>query len=63
MKSLQGLVPVELIGERPELEAFCQKHAAMLFGKVVVYEKLERWEVGALVATDASPPDVDEEAA
>ncbi|HUE15454.1 MAG TPA: voltage-gated chloride channel family protein [Planctomycetaceae bacterium] len=54
---------VELIGERPELETFCQKHAALLFGKVVVYEKLERWEVGALVATDASPPDVDEEAA
>jgi hypothetical protein len=54
---------VELIGGRAELESFCQKHAEMLFGKVVVYEKLERWEVGALVASDDKPADVDEEAA
>ena len=44
---------VELIGDRPQLELFCQKHAAMLRDKVVVYEKLERWDVGMLVAGDA----------
>ncbi|HEX4071994.1 MAG TPA: voltage-gated chloride channel family protein [Planctomycetaceae bacterium] len=44
---------VELIGERPQLELFCQKHAAMLCDKVVVYEKLERWDVGMLVTSTA----------
>lgn len=48
---------------RTELETFCQKHSELLLGKVVVFEKLERWEIGMLVATDATPTDVDEEAA
>ena len=43
---------VELIGDRPQLELFCQKHAAMLCDKVVVYEKLERWDVGMLVTSN-----------
>jgi PII-like signaling protein len=38
---------VELIGGRHELEAFCSKHPDLLQDKVVVYDKLEHWEVGA----------------
>jgi H+/Cl- antiporter ClcA/PII-like signaling protein len=45
---------VELIGERRQLEQFCQKHALLLGEKVVVYEKMERWDVGGPVASDAS---------
>jgi PII-like signaling protein len=44
---------VELIGERLQLEQFCQKHAILMGDKVVVYEKMERWDVGTPVASDA----------
>ncbi len=48
---------VELIGERSQLEQFCQKQAAMLHDKVVVYEKLERWDVGMVVTGNAGEAD------
>jgi H+/Cl- antiporter ClcA/PII-like signaling protein len=53
---------VELIGGRLELESFYRKHADMLRDKIVVYEKMERWEVGRFV-TRGDGGNVDEQAA
>lgn len=48
---------VELIGQRGELEAFCQRHGDMLASKVIVYKHLEHWSVGpsGLSHKDAEP--------
>jgi H+/Cl- antiporter ClcA/PII-like signaling protein len=53
---------VELVGTRPDLETFCQKHAELLQKKMIVYEKMERWEIGMVVASGENPAP-DEEAA
>jgi len=47
---------VELIGERPLLETFCRKHGDLLKGKVIVYKRMEHWELidHALKSSDAS---------
>ncbi|WP_084579524.1 DUF190 domain-containing protein [Sphingomonas azotifigens] len=37
---------VELIGQRGELERFCETHGALLADKVIVYKHLEQWRVG-----------------
>lgn len=36
---------VELIGHRADLELFCQRHAALLETKVVIYKQLEHWSI------------------
>ncbi len=36
---------VELIDEKEKLEAFCQKHAELLKGKMIVYKAVEFWEI------------------
>ncbi len=38
---------VELVGHRPDLEAFCRRHGALLRDKVIVFKHIERWTVGA----------------
>lgn len=38
---------VELIGHRADLELFCQRHAALLETKVVIYKQLEHWSIEA----------------
>lgn len=38
---------VELIGQRVELERFCEGHGDLLAGKVIVYKHLEHWSIGA----------------
>lgn len=38
---------VELIGHRADLELFCQRHAALLSTKVVIYKQLEHWSIEA----------------
>ena len=37
---------VELIGQRGELERFCEGHGDLLAGKVIVYKHLEHWSIG-----------------
>lgn len=37
---------VELIGQRRELERFCEAHGGLLADKVIVYKHLEHWRVG-----------------
>ncbi|WP_294644203.1 DUF190 domain-containing protein [uncultured Aureimonas sp.] len=37
---------VELVGHRPDLEAFCRHHGALLRDKVIVFKHIERWTVG-----------------
>lgn len=34
---------IELIDEKPKLEAFCIKHAAYLQGKLVIFKAVEHW--------------------
>jgi len=53
---------VELVGTRPDLETFCQKNAELLREKTIIYEKMERWEIGMVVASGENPAP-DEEAA
>ena len=36
---------VEIIGHRPDLEAFVRRHGALLSGKVIIFKHLERWTV------------------
>ena len=36
---------VELIGQRGELERFCEGHGDLLGGKVIVYKHLEHWSI------------------
>ncbi len=38
---------VELIGQRHELERFCEARGEMLAGKVIVYKHLEHWSIGS----------------
>ncbi|TZF81720.1 DUF190 domain-containing protein [Pedobacter sp. BS3] len=38
-------VCVELIDEKQKLEAFCQKHAGLLKGRMLVFKPVEFWEV------------------
>jgi PII-like signaling protein len=50
---------VEVIGHRPDLEAFVRQHGALLSGKVIIFKHLERWTVdrkgdAAPVATNDS---------
>ncbi len=37
---------VELIGQRGELERFCEQHGDLLANKVIVYKHLEHWTLG-----------------
>jgi PII-like signaling protein len=37
---------VELIGERHELERFCEIHGVLLSDKVIAYKQLEHWRLG-----------------
>ncbi len=37
---------VEVIGQRAQLELFCQRYGNLLTGKVIVYKHLEHWNVG-----------------
>lgn len=48
---------VELIGQRDQLELFCQRHGDLLASKVIVYKHLERWSIGpaGVMHEDASP--------
>lgn len=48
---------VELIGQRAELERFCEGHGDLLAGKVIVYKHLEYWSIGSagLAHEDAAP--------
>jgi H+/Cl- antiporter ClcA/PII-like signaling protein len=46
---------VELIAVRHHLESFCQKHSELLHGKVVVFDKLEHWEIAAVA--ESAPDD------
>lgn len=48
---------VELIGQRAELERFCEGHGDLLAGKVIVYKHLEHWSIGParLAHKDATP--------
>ena len=46
---------VELIAPRDQLELFCRKHGDVLAGKVVVYQTIERWEVGPRASPAAGP--------
>ena len=36
---------VELIDEKQNLEAFCIKHASILYGKMIVFKPVEFWNV------------------
>lgn len=36
---------LELIDEKQKLEAFCQKHAELLTGKMIVFKAVEFWEI------------------
>lgn len=36
---------VELVASREMLETFCQTHAEILAGKVIIYKHIERWQV------------------
>ncbi|KAA8485570.1 PII-like signaling protein [Arcticibacter tournemirensis] len=36
---------VELIDEKSKLEAFCEKHAALLKGKMIVFKAVEFWQI------------------
>lgn len=36
---------VELIDEKEKLQAFCQKHAELLKGKMIIYKPVEFWEI------------------
>ncbi|TCK83642.1 DUF190 domain-containing protein [Albibacterium bauzanense] len=38
-------VCIELIDQRQKLEAFCQKHAELLRGKMIVFKLVEFWEI------------------
>ncbi|KQS46035.1 PII-like signaling protein [Sphingomonas sp. PP-CE-3G-477] len=48
---------VELIGQRHELERFCEAHGEILGGKVIVYKHLEHWSIGSagIRHEDAAP--------
>lgn len=37
---------VEIIGHRPELEAFVRRHGALLRDKVIIFKHLEHWSIG-----------------
>lgn len=39
------LLCVELIDEKAKLELFCQKHIALLKGKMLVFKPVEFWEI------------------
>jgi H+/Cl- antiporter ClcA/PII-like signaling protein len=54
---------VELIGSRQLLETFCRRHMELLRDKVAVFEKLERWEIGAFNVVDNKQQIGDQEAA
>lgn len=36
---------VELIDEKSKLEAFCEKHAQLLKGKMIVFKAVEFWQL------------------
>ena len=36
---------VELIDEKPKLEAFCKNNAALLKGRMIVFKAVEFWEI------------------
>ncbi|WP_375283488.1 hypothetical protein, partial [Sphingobium yanoikuyae] len=44
---------VELIGHRADLELFCQRHAALLETKVVIYKQLEHWAIDAVTKQES----------
>ena len=37
---------VELIAHRDELEQFCRRHGDLIQGKVIVYKRMEYWDIG-----------------
>ena len=51
---------VELIGQRHELERFCEAHGDLLAGKVIVYKHLEHWSIGqgGVRHEDAAPEEL-----
>jgi hypothetical protein len=51
---------VELIGQRHELERFCEAHGDLLGGKVIVYKHLEHWSIGpgGVRHQDAAPEEL-----
>jgi PII-like signaling protein len=43
---------VELIGQRDQLERFCQRHGELLADKVIVYKHLEHWRIERASGTE-----------